>query len=76
MQAHPMLQPRSALSCFPLIHRVDLEGQERVDFGRSPSRRPTTGICAHRTAGDRAFFWTTIGSHNLQERWFNFCAGV
>jgi len=45
------LQPKTALSRFPPVHRVDLEGKQRVDLTRSPTRRRMAGICAQRTAG-------------------------
>ena len=36
---NPPLQPKSAFSCFPLVHRAGLEGQLRVDSGRSAAAR-------------------------------------
>jgi hypothetical protein len=33
------------------VPRANLEGQQRVDLTRSPSRRRMTGICAKLTAG-------------------------
>ena len=30
----PMLQPKSAFWCFPLVPSVDLEGQARVELAR------------------------------------------
>jgi hypothetical protein len=44
-------QPKTALSGFPPVHRADLEGQERVEVTRSPSRRRMTAVCAKLTAG-------------------------
>jgi hypothetical protein len=31
----PPLQPKTAFSCFPLVHRADLERQQRVERARS-----------------------------------------
>jgi hypothetical protein len=45
------LQPKTAFSRFPPVHRAEPEGPLRVDLTRSPSRRRTTGICAKETAG-------------------------
>src|SRR6516162_838942 len=38
------LQPKTAFSRFPLVHRVDLEGQQRVDFGPPAQRRSITKV--------------------------------
>jgi hypothetical protein len=40
------LQPKTAFSRFPTVHRADLEGQPRVEFTRSPSRPATPAFCA------------------------------
>jgi hypothetical protein len=48
---HSMLQPRSAFWCLALVHRVDLERQERVDLTHSTHPRAITGICAQRATG-------------------------
>ena len=39
------------LSCFQLVWRAHLEGQQRVDLRRSLSRRRMAAVCAKRTAG-------------------------
>jgi hypothetical protein len=36
---------------FSSVHRVNLEGQQRVDLTRSPHRLAMTAICAKETAG-------------------------
>ena len=40
------LQPKTAFSRLPPVHRVDQEGQERVDLTHSPSGQRMTAICA------------------------------
>jgi len=39
---------KTAFSCSPPVHTVDLEGPLRVDFTRSRSRRRMPGFCAQR----------------------------
>jgi hypothetical protein len=34
---NPRLQPKSAFSRLPLVHKANLEGQQRVECGPSPS---------------------------------------
>src|SRR5208337_2204671 len=46
--ATPRLQPKPAFSRFPPVHRVDLEGQQRVELTRSPCRRGMAAMCAIR----------------------------
>jgi hypothetical protein len=61
---HSMLQPRSAFWCLALVHRVDLERQERVDLTHSARPRAMTGICAKRPPADLGFdpkaAWTCL----------------
>jgi hypothetical protein len=35
----------------PPVHRIDLEGQERVEMVGSPNRPATTALCAFQPAG-------------------------
>ena len=42
------LQPKTAFSRLPPVHRVDQEGQERVDLTHSPSGQRMTAICVRR----------------------------
>jgi hypothetical protein len=45
------LQLKSASSPFPSVHGADLEGQQRVEFTRSPRHQGTPAVCAQRPAG-------------------------
>src|ERR1700691_1969242 len=47
--ARPSLQPKSAFSRFPPVHRADLEGQQRVDLNRSSRGPRMTALCAKGT---------------------------
>jgi hypothetical protein len=44
-----MLQPKSAFSCFPLVHSVDLERLDRVDLTHSALPWAMTAVCAFET---------------------------
>ena len=44
---------KSAFSCFATLHQGDSEGQLRVEFTRSPSRRQRPVSCAHRSSASR-----------------------
>src|SRR3984885_6044297 len=56
-------QSKTALSCFPPVHRVDLEGKQRVEGGRE--MRDGRGVCLSRHSGRGGFLKISLYGYCL-----------